>query len=144
MGSYSVKMTGTDLLNQILASADKPEFMQAVAGATYEEASAIMLTSKAQVPFEFGTLQRSGVVNEPTVEGTRWEVTLGYGGEASAYALIQHEDLSFHHPGLNSIAAGQSGRGPKYLETPVAYDVPTFEANLTKRVVAFFAARNGI
>lgn len=144
MGDYSIKMTGADLLNQILKSTEQPEFMQSVAAATFAEASDIMLTSKAQVPLEYGTLRRSGVVNEPVVDGTKWSVTLGYGGEASAYALVQHENLSFQHPGPNSIAKGQSGRGAKYLEEPVAYDVPKFEANLAKRVVEFFAKRNGV
>lgn len=139
MSYYAFEMKGNDLLAKILAVADQPEFMTAIAGAAYQEASAIMLMAKAQVPLEFGTLRASGVVEEPVITGTTWSVTLGFGGAASAYALIQHEDLTFNHPGLQSKITGQVGRGPKYLEEPVAYDVPTFEANLTKRVVKYFA-----
>ena len=72
------------------------------------------------VPFDTGTLSRS----QTTAVETRGEVIIGeigYGGPASAYALVQHEDTTLSHPpksrGGSPVAPGQ-GRGPKYLEYP--------------------------
>lgn len=72
------------------------------------------------VPFDTGTLSRSQTtrVNETAGKITG---TIGYGGPASPYALVQHEDLTLSHPpktkGGSPVAPGQ-GRGPKYLEYP--------------------------
>ena len=73
------------------------------------EAEKIMTRSKQEVPVEFGTLQASGLVEKPKRSGTKVSVTLGYGGQAAAYALIQHEREDYTH------TVGSS----KYLERPV-------------------------
>jgi len=76
----------------------------------YHEAERIMADSKTNyVPVDLGTLKGSGRVEQPTNDGQTIRVTLGYGGAASAYALVQHERLDYHH------TVGQA----KYLETPV-------------------------
>ena len=79
-------------------------------GALYREAEHIMTRSKAQfVPVKDGILRASGHVEQPEYSGNRISVTLGYGGAASAYALVQHERTDYQH------TVGQA----KYLEQPV-------------------------
>ena len=81
-----------------------------LAGALYREAESIMTRSKADfVPVDTGVLKASGHVQPPEITRGRVSVTLGYGGAASAYALVQHERTDFHH------TVGQA----KYLEQPV-------------------------
>jgi hypothetical protein len=62
-------------------------------GALYLEAWNVMTEAKQRAPLDEGILRNSGYVTLPE-NGT---VELGFGGSASAYALIQHEDLSLHH-----------------------------------------------
>jgi hypothetical protein len=57
-----------------------------------------------------GALKSSGTVLLPVTEGNVTKVQLGYGGAASAYALRQHEDLTFQH---------KPGQTAKYLERPI-------------------------
>ena len=74
------------------------------------EGELIMTDSKQNyVPVDLGVLRASGFVKGPTIMGDNVEVKLGYGGAASAYALIQHEAMDFRH----------TVGGPKYLERPV-------------------------
>lgn len=68
-----------------------------------------MTASKRIVPVDTGTLRGSATVDGPSGVNPI-EVELGYGGAASAYALIQHEARHFIHRGQ-----GQA----KYLERPV-------------------------
>lgn len=58
----------------------------------------------------------------PEVSGTHVEVTMGYGGAASAYALYQHENLALNHPDPTNPHSDPSGQA-KYLETPVRNQV---------------------
>jgi len=46
------------------------------------------------VPVDKGTLRSTGRVEGPNGLG---QVELSFGGAAAPYALVQHEDLSFHH-----------------------------------------------
>lgn len=83
---------------------------RAVAKTLFQEAEKIMTVSKGRfVPVDEGTLRASGHVDRPQIGPSRISVTLGYGGAASAYALIQHEAMNFAH----------TVGGPKYLERPV-------------------------
>lgn len=68
----------------------------------------VLQRSRELVPNDEGTLERSGrtVIDERTLTGA---VTYGEGG-AEAYAVVQHENLEYHHPG---------GRQAKYLEQPM-------------------------
>lgn len=70
----------------------------ALASSLYEEGEEIMTKAKDRTPVDEGTLRASGWVEKPKISGDK-EVTvmLAFGGEAEAYALIQHEDLSLHH-----------------------------------------------
>jgi hypothetical protein len=81
-----------------------------------------------------GTLQGSGHVEEPVIEGGAVSVRLAYGGPAEAYAIAIHEHLSqFSPPSWRKAEMGGAhttfGRlvgsgvhfaqgGPKYLELP--------------------------
>ena len=71
-----------------------------------------------------GTLQGSGHVEPPVVEGTQVSVRLAYGGPASDYAEAVHEHLSEHSPYSWQVAeflghgVHFTQGGPKYLERP--------------------------
>lgn len=83
--------------------------LKAVAGAVMGEAEAIMAHSKEHYcPVDTGVLRASGIVLPPEIRGSHVDVKLGYGGNASSYALEVHERLGVHHP------VGQA----KYLEVP--------------------------
>ena len=83
---------------------------QAVGRALFEGGNEIMTTSKDKfVPVDTGALKNSGFVDFPQVSRSKVTVTLKYGGPASSYAAIVHEDLQATH------TVGQ----PKYLERPV-------------------------
>lgn len=66
---------------------------------------------KIPFPHKAGTLKESGYIEGPTVAGQEIAASIGFGGDASPYAWIQHETLFFRHP-----RGGQA----KYLEQPLA------------------------
>lgn len=98
---------GTAQFRSWLRSADR-EVRQAVAAELYREGQETMAASKPLVPVDMGVLRASGTVFRPEFDGNRVSVTIGYGGAASDYALVQHERLDYHHD------VGQA----KYLEQP--------------------------
>lgn len=91
-----------------------------LASALFIEAETIMTRSKELVPVDTGTLRASGQVQPPEISSGKVSVTMGYGGAASAYALVQHERTDYHHE------VGQA----KYLEQPVN----EAEAGLSRRL----------
>lgn len=74
----------------------------------YRVGQEVLAESQPEVPVDIGTLKASGFVNEPVKNGDEVSVTIGYGGAAKAYALIQHENLTYRH------TVGKA----KYLEHP--------------------------
>lgn len=97
---------------------------RAVDRALRHEAEGIMRTSKHDfVPVDTGVLRSTGRV-WVTGKAPLAEVVLGYGGAAKAYAVIQHENLHFHH------TVGQA----KYLITPVAMSVPALRRAIREEV----------
>ncbi len=87
-----------------------------------------MATSRAAfVPVRDGILRGSGFVDQPVINGDEVYVTLGYGGSASAYALVQHERTDFHH------TVGQD----HYLSEPVAAAAAGLPQRIGERVVEF-------
>lgn len=68
-------------------------------------AEAVVLKGRSQAlcPVENGVLKNSCVIEEHDDY-----IIVGYGGAASAYAAIQHENMAYHHD------VGQA----KYLEQP--------------------------
>lgn len=102
------RIEGLDKLRGTLDDAQK-NASKRLAGALRVEAERIMTASKLLTPVDQGTLRASGHVQTPKVTRQRATVTLGYGGAASAYALVQHERVDYTH------TVGQA----KFLEQPV-------------------------
>lgn len=69
----------------------------AMGKALYQEGNDILREAKVLTPVDTGVLKSSAFVNLPEVSGAEVSVTLGYGGAASAYAEVQHEELSYYH-----------------------------------------------
>lgn len=94
------------------------------------------------VPFDTGNLSRSQVITRAKPAGPI-TATVDYGGTASPYALVQHEDLSLSHPpkdqGGAPVAPGQ-GRGPKYLQ----YAASEKFGKLGARIVAEIRKREAL
>ncbi len=57
-----------------------------------------------------GTLKASAYVEGPFVSPSEVVAAIGFGGEAEAYALVQHERLDLNHP---------RGGSAKFLEQPL-------------------------
>lgn len=96
----SVKLVGMARLDRVLAEgAGHVRMPRAIGKAMYEEALLIMDRSRDQVPVDLGTLQGSGKVDLPKVDGSKISVELSYGGDASAYALYVHEVDMPHRKG---------------------------------------------
>jgi 1-acyl-sn-glycerol-3-phosphate acyltransferase len=94
-----------------------------------EEASIIFRESQKIVPVKTGILRASGTIMPPTKKGRKWQVTIGYGGAASSYALAQHENLQYRH---------QEGKSAKYLEIPTQQrreKMPDAIRNRLKRII---------
>lgn len=126
-----VEVRGTEKLQKLFESVQAPAFMEAVAQAVYAEANVIMLEAKREVPLDDGPLRRSGTVVAPVITGWKWWIALGFGGAASAYALLQHENLLFKH---------LPGRKAKYLEDPVNERLPIMEKNMAARIEKYLNA----
>ncbi len=119
-----VSVTGGDEIRRNLRNIQNvtPE---AAGAALFTEAEFIMTDIKTQwVPVDVGTLKDSGRVLQPEITADLASVTLGFGGAASAYALIQHEGF-FNHPG--------QGRR-KYLEEPLRIAAPRLGAKLAIKI----------
>jgi hypothetical protein len=86
------------------------------------EAELIMTKAKRITPVDTGTLRSSGHVQSPKQTLDRLSITLGFGGAASAYALVQHERTDYKHRGKQQA---------KFLEQPVKEE----ELRLARRLV---------
>ena len=67
------------------------EMLRAAGAALHTEAELIMGDSVKQAPADRGTLRGAAYVRPAVVEGRNVEVTMGYGGAASGYAVYVHE-----------------------------------------------------
>jgi hypothetical protein len=83
------------------------------------------MEAKKRTPVDVGTLELSGHVEDPVLDGAGVSVQLGFGGEARGYAVIVHEDLSPKN-------FKRAGSGPKYLEGPMLEAAGTLESALAK------------
>lgn len=100
-------------LEEILGklSAVPAQALRAAGGSLYRQGEAIMARSKQDfVPVDLGVLRDSGYVAMPQYDGQGVTVEIGFGGAAADYAVVQHEDVSLHHP---------NGGEAKYLEKPL-------------------------
>lgn len=91
--------------------AARRDLTTAVTRARIEVAEDLLSKAVAITPIEEGTLRASGTVDHTEDTST---VSFG-GGQASEYALVQHEDLSLKHE-----PPGQA----KYLEEPAVQGWP--------------------
>jgi hypothetical protein len=96
---------------------------QAAAAALTVEGENIIAASKEIVPLDQGVLRASAdaVGINVTSDGKKVTAQFGYGGAASSYAIIQHENPFFTHA---------EGRTWKYLEIPTMAAVDGMEARL--------------
>jgi hypothetical protein len=106
---FTFRFLGADTLQRRIASLS-PEILRQVEAALLEQAEAVMADSKEHyVPVDVAALKNSGHVQPPVSTGNELSITLGYGGAARAYAIVQHERMDFRH----------TVGGPKYLERPL-------------------------
>ena len=117
-----------EMVNTIKKIAQK--FPDRCAAALYQEAQIEMTESKRRCPVDVtsgrggGTLRASGHVQRPVRSGRKISVTLAYGGAAEDYAIIQHEELDYHHE------VGQA----KYLESVLNESAPHMAARVARRL----------
>lgn len=94
-----------------------------VAAGLYLGGTIVMWESQELVPVEYGTLKRSGRVEEPVIDGDTITVTVGYGygteyqdrveeedpDDSTGYAIYVHEIAEYKHAPPTTF---------KYLEKP--------------------------
>lgn len=83
----------------------------ALASTLYAEANDMMREAKEQIPFRTGTAKGSGRVFPPAVVGNTVYVDMGFGGAASDYVEILHENARG--------ASFMNGKKDHYLSDPV-------------------------
>ena len=108
---FDVKVQGLEETLALLT--DLPYKLQRrLAAELKEQLTEVLEKAKDLAPYERGDLAGSGRLVGPRIYGGRVYFTLDFGVEPQlAYALIQHEGLSFSHPG---------GKESKFLEKPLA------------------------
>jgi len=125
--SVEFKLSGVPEIMKALER-DFESTSQALKAVVLNMAEDIAKQSDQLVPVDEGTLRSSRTIDRTNL-GDRYQVTVGYGGPAAPYAIVQHERLDFWHPpkppGKNSAGISGKGpvkpgrgRGPKYLEIP--------------------------
>lgn len=126
MADIKVEWVGADRLIRLLATGGD-RAVPALGRALREEADEIFRKSQAQVPFAEGTLSSSGMVHPASISGGEVVVEITYGGNASDYAAVQHENTSFRH---------DPGRKARYLQDPFEEALPGLDRNIADRVEA--------
>lgn len=125
MKIITIELIGAPELARTLATAG-PQGVRALKQALNEEGQIAFRNSQRLVPVDTGTLRRSGILLLAREKGSAMiEVVMGYGGAASAYALRQHENLSYRH---------KQGQQAKYLEEPVRARQEKLSQNIQRRM----------
>lgn len=124
MTDFRVELQGADRLMRILEKADSSDTLDELKQAVTGTAQTVLKESQRIVPVDKGTLKASGQVKEPKVDADGIEVEITYGGAASKYAAIVHEDMSARH---------KDGQTAKYLEIPAEAAAPTFVRSVMQR-----------
>lgn len=83
----------------------------ALGSSLYAEANDMMREAKEQIPFDTGVAKNSGRVFPPSAIGNSVFVDLGFGGAASAYVEVLHNN--------DRGASFQNGKKDHYLSDPV-------------------------
>lgn len=115
------------LLARILGARTLAEL--SAAKGLYARGLAIFEKSQVLVPVDTGTLRGSGQVTPPFRSGSGWEVQVGYGGAASAYAIYVHEITTSQHA-----APTQA----KFLEQPALEEAARFGAGMAVEFKGLF------
>lgn len=123
-----LKLDGADKLAALFKKVEGVGKSNALKQAMFAEATTVLNESKKIVPVDLGTLKRSGEVEPPKVDSSGIEVSITYGGAASEYALIVHEDMTARH---------KDGQSAKYLEKPFMAHQGKFVRNVTERVAQY-------
>jgi hypothetical protein len=121
--TITIKVNGLDQARRQLRALG-PAALEVGAAALYERAEEIMTESKGEVPVDLGVLRTSGHVQKPVQKFRSVSVTLGYGGAAAQYALVQHENTQFAH---------KVGKH-HYLSDPVNRAVATLDRDLCAKI----------
>jgi hypothetical protein len=109
--------------------------MTTMAGSLEDVGEDILLDSKQNyVPVDAHTLEGSGHVKPARVAGTRATVEIGFGGNASAYALAIHEHPSQHSPPSWKNGVKFTVGGPQFLRRPVLAAEPTFRRDVGRAI----------
>lgn len=75
----------------------KKAFPNAAGYGMYVVAAHIMRDAKSRTPVDTGALRASGYASEPKYHQDGTKVTIGFGGKAAQYAVIQHENELYKH-----------------------------------------------
>lgn len=119
-----VELEGAERLARMFQKATSSDTLRELEQAVFGTANAVLNESKKIVPVDTGTLKDSGRVERPKVDSDGIEVEITYGGAASDYALIVHENMNARH---------QDGKTAKYLEIPVKAAEATFVKDVLGR-----------
>lgn len=110
MANWNVEILNASQLISLLAKGGAG-VTGAMGGALYAEGNDMMREAKEQIPFRTGTAKGSGRVFPPAVIGNSVYVDLGFGGAASDYVEILHENQRG--------ASFLNGKKDHYLSDPV-------------------------
>lgn len=125
----------------------------AVDRAVVSVANDILNKADQRVPVDEGILRSSGFLDIKRGGGPvggGLVITIGYGGAASEYAIVQHERVDFWHPpkppakskvgGRQGTGPGpdSSGRGAKYLERPFLEETADLNEKIVRHIRAEF------
>ena len=121
--SLTFTLTGTADVQAKIAAAMAQIGVKAEA-ALYQEAELIMTEAKKRTPVDVGTLRDSGHVQPPERDGQGVSVTMGFGGAAEDYAIVQHFDLSLKH------TVGQA----LFLSSPIQEVAPQLAERIARRI----------
>lgn len=118
-------MTGSDQLVANLRTSSRRS-AKAAERAVYEFGETEMREMKKRTPVDTGALRNSGFVEKPTRVGTKVSVSLGFGGQADAYAIFVHEDLDVFH------RVGEA----KFVESVLNESMRYFTARVVSSIMA--------
>lgn len=128
MPKISVELEGSERLSSMFDKASEAGRSRELSQAMYSEAQRILNESKRIVPFRDGPLKRSGEVSKPKMDANSIEVEITYGGDAKAYAGVQHWDTSLNH---------SNGKQALYLKTPVDAAQSVFVRNVAEKFATY-------
>jgi len=95
MPRMSMDIGGLDEWKQLLNKVGSREATRILARSSYRAMNDMMRISKRQAPVRNrggGTLRASGTVSVPEQNGDGFKIEAGYGGAASAYAKVVHDN----------------------------------------------------